>query len=126
MAPNSTPPRLVNSQLVSLPPVGILNLLCLICIVFVCNAHLIIFTWNLRGINVNYYYSTFHSLSTDTQLAIGSPKMTRVRNIFRKAPEKIISNLNIFFSFTEIRLDHLSQNIPPPSKKNVIIFLSFL
>ena len=28
VAPNSTPPRLVNSQLVSLPPVGILNLLC--------------------------------------------------------------------------------------------------
>ena len=35
VAPNSVPPRLVNSQLVSLPPVGILNLLCLICIVFV-------------------------------------------------------------------------------------------
>ena len=35
VAPNSTPPRLVNSQLVSLPPVGILNLLCLICIIFV-------------------------------------------------------------------------------------------
>ena len=56
VAPNSTPPRLVNSQLVSLPPVGILTLLCFICIVFVCNAHLIIFTWNLRDINVNYYY----------------------------------------------------------------------
>ena len=28
VAPNSTPPRLVNSQLVNLPPVGILNLLC--------------------------------------------------------------------------------------------------
>ena len=52
-APNSTPRRLVNRQLVSLPPVGILNLLCLICIVFVCNAHLIIFTWNLRDINVS-------------------------------------------------------------------------
>ena len=37
VAPNSTPPRLVNSQLVSLPPVGILNLLCLIiiCVIFV-------------------------------------------------------------------------------------------
>ena len=35
VAPNSTPPRFVNSQLVSLPPVGILNLLCLICIIFV-------------------------------------------------------------------------------------------
>ena len=35
VAPNSTPPRLVNSQLVSLPPVGILNLFCSICIVFV-------------------------------------------------------------------------------------------
>ena len=42
VAPNSTPPRFVNSQLVSLPPVGILNLLCLICIIFVCYAHLII------------------------------------------------------------------------------------
>ena len=56
VAPNSTPPRLVNSQLVSLPPVGILNLLCLICIVFICNAHFIIFTWNLRDKNVNYFY----------------------------------------------------------------------
>ena len=55
VAPNSTPPCLVNSQLVSLPPVGILNLLCLICIVFVCNVHLIIFTWNLHDINVNNY-----------------------------------------------------------------------
>ena len=60
VALNSTPPRLVNSQLVSLPPVGILNLLCLICIVFVCNAHLIIFTWNLRDINVNYYYYYYY------------------------------------------------------------------
>ena len=34
VAPNSTPPRCVNSQLVSLPPVGIYNLLCLICITF--------------------------------------------------------------------------------------------
>ena len=57
MAPNSTPPRLVNSQLVSLPPVGILNLLCLICIVFVCNVHLIIRTWNLRDINVHYLFN---------------------------------------------------------------------
>ena len=32
VAPNSTPPCLVNSQLVSLPPVGILNLLYLKCI----------------------------------------------------------------------------------------------
>ena len=55
VAPNSTPPRLVNSQLVSLPPVGILNL-CLICIVFVCNAHLIIFKWNLGDITVNYLF----------------------------------------------------------------------
>ena len=55
VALNSTPPRFVNSQLVSLPPVGVLNLLCLICISFVCYAHLIIFTWNLRDINVNYY-----------------------------------------------------------------------
>ena len=56
VAPNSTPPRLVNSQLVSLPPVGILNLLCLICIIFVCYGHLNIFTWNLRDIDVYYYY----------------------------------------------------------------------
>ena len=55
VAPNSTPPRCVNSQLVSLPPVGILNLLCLICIIFVCYAHLNIFTWNLRDINIYYY-----------------------------------------------------------------------
>ena len=64
MAPNSTPPRLVNSQLVSLPPVGILNLLCLICIVFVDNAHLIIFTWNLRNINVSYYYELLFAYVT--------------------------------------------------------------
>ena len=44
VAPNSTPPHCVNSQLVSLPPVGIYNLLCLICITFVCYAHLNIFT----------------------------------------------------------------------------------
>ena len=56
VAPNSTPPRCVNSQLVSLPPVGILTLLCLICIIFVCYAHLNIFTWNLRDINVYYCY----------------------------------------------------------------------
>ena len=60
VAPNSTPPRHVNSQLLSLPPVGILTLLCLICIVFVCNAHLIIFTWNLRDINVNYYHYYYY------------------------------------------------------------------
>ena len=34
VALNSTPPCNVNSKLVSLPPVGILNLLCLICIIF--------------------------------------------------------------------------------------------
>ena len=56
VAPNSNSPRCVNSQLVSLPPVGILNLLCLICTIFVCYAHLNIFTWNLRDINVYYYY----------------------------------------------------------------------
>ena len=33
VAPNSIPPRLVNSQPVSLPPVGILNLLCLIAVI---------------------------------------------------------------------------------------------
>ena len=52
VVPNSAPPRLVNSQQVSLPPVGILNLSCLICIIFVCYAQLNIFTWNLRDINV--------------------------------------------------------------------------
>ena len=31
--PNSTPSRFVKNKLVSLPPVGILNLLCLICII---------------------------------------------------------------------------------------------
>ena len=56
VAPNSNSPRCVNSQLVSLPPVGILNLLCLICTIFVFYAHLNIFTWNLRDINVYYYY----------------------------------------------------------------------
>ena len=55
VAPNSALPDLVNSQLVSLPSVGILNSLCLTRIVFVCNAHLIKFTWNLRDINLNYY-----------------------------------------------------------------------
>ena len=60
VALNSTPPRLVNSQLVSLLPVGILNLLCLICIIFDCNTHLIIFTWNLRDVNVNYYYYYYY------------------------------------------------------------------
>ena len=50
VAPNSTPPRFVNNQLVSLPPVGILNLLCLICIIFVCYAHLIIFTWMICAV----------------------------------------------------------------------------
>ena len=53
MTPSSTPPGLVNSQLVSLPPVGILNLSCSICII-VCYARLIIFIWNLRDINVKY------------------------------------------------------------------------
>ena len=70
VAPNSTPPRFVNSQLVKLPPIGILNLLCLICIIFVCYAHLIIFTWNLRDINVNYYYIiiiTFYGYITNSQ-----------------------------------------------------------
>ena len=60
VAPNSALPDLVNSQLVSLPSVVILTLLCLICIVFLCNAHLIIFTWNLRDINVNYYYYYYY------------------------------------------------------------------
>ena len=60
VAPNLTPPRLVNSQLVSLPPVGILNLLCLSRIIFVCYAHLNIFTWNLRDINVYYYYYYYY------------------------------------------------------------------
>ena len=55
VAPNSNSPRCVNSQLVSLPPVGILNLLCLICTIFVCYTRLNIFTWNLRDINVYYY-----------------------------------------------------------------------
>ena len=42
----------VNSQLVSLPPAGILNLLCSIYIIFVCYVHSIIFTWNWHDINV--------------------------------------------------------------------------
>ena len=63
MAPNSTLPRLVNSQLVSLPPVGILNFLCLICIIFVCDAHLIIFTKNLRDINVNFFFFYLFAIS---------------------------------------------------------------
>ena len=33
-----------------------LYLLCLICIIFVCYGHLNISTWNLRDINVYYYY----------------------------------------------------------------------
>ena len=53
VAPKSTPPRFVNSQLVSLPPDVTLNLLCLICIIFVCHPHLIIFTWSMRDVNVN-------------------------------------------------------------------------
>ena len=64
VAPNSTPPRLVNSQLVSLPPVGILDLLCLISLIFVCYAHLNIFTWNLRDINVYYYYYYYYNFGT--------------------------------------------------------------
>ena len=36
-------------------PVPSSILLCLICIIFVCYAHLNIFTWNLRDINVYYY-----------------------------------------------------------------------
>ena len=63
VAPNSTPPRLVNNQLVSFPPVGILNLLCLICIIFVCYAHLNIFTWNLRDVNVYYYYYYYYLIT---------------------------------------------------------------
>ena len=50
VALNSSPPRFVNNQLVSLPPVGSLNLLCLICIMLVCYAHLIIFTWYVNVI----------------------------------------------------------------------------
>ena len=61
VAPNSTPPRCVSSQLVSLPPVGILTLLCLICIIFVCYVHLNIFTWNLRDINVYFIFFYFYS-----------------------------------------------------------------
>ena len=57
MAPNSTSLRCVNSQLVSLPPVGNLNLLCLICIIFVCYTHLNIFTWNLR--DTSFYYCNY-------------------------------------------------------------------
>ena len=56
VAPNPTPPHLANSQLVSLPPVETLNLLCLICITLVCYVHLIIFTWNFCNINVIHYY----------------------------------------------------------------------
>ena len=52
VAPNSTSPHCVNSQLVSRPPVGILNLLCLICIIFVCYAHLNIFAWNLFDMTI--------------------------------------------------------------------------
>ena len=57
--------KAINRQLVAdinrriLLPVGILNLLCLICIV-VCNAHLIIFTWNLGEINVYYYHYYYY------------------------------------------------------------------
>ena len=74
VAPNAASPRCVNSQLVSLPLVGILNLSCLIYIIFVCNAHLSIFTWNLHHINVYYYHyyyyycyleSTFFSVKKD-------------------------------------------------------------
>lgn len=53
VAPDSTPLHFV--KLVSLPPVGFLNWLCLIWIAFVCYAHLIIFTWNLCNINVNFF-----------------------------------------------------------------------
>ena len=45
-------------------PVPSSILLCLICIIFVCYAHLNIFTWNLRDINVYYYLllSSFQGL----------------------------------------------------------------
>ena len=56
MAANSTPPLFVNSQVVSLPPVGILNLLCLVCIIFVCCLHLNMFTWNLHSINFSFNF----------------------------------------------------------------------
>ena len=41
------------------------NTVCLICIVFVCNAHLVIFTQNLRNINVNYHYQITESQFQD-------------------------------------------------------------
>ena len=64
VAPNSSPPRFVNSQLLSLPPVGILNLLCSICIIFVCYVHFIIFTWILRKINVYYCFYYYYFIKT--------------------------------------------------------------
>ena len=48
----SYPFHACTGTLASLPPVGILNLLCLICTIFICYAHFKIFTWNLRDINV--------------------------------------------------------------------------
>ena len=44
------------------------------CIVFVCNAHLIIFTWNLRDIYYNYYYDD------DDVTAESSSEETRITN----------------------------------------------
>ena len=72
VASNSTPPRLVNSQLVSLLPVGILNLLCLICITFVMRiwsySHGICVI-KILIIIINYYYL----LSCDDSLIVSTP-----------------------------------------------------
>ena len=62
VAPKLTPPCFVNSQLVSLPPVGILNLLCLIYI-FSCYAQLIIFTIIVIIVSI-----------TKFSIVIGSPR----------------------------------------------------
>ena len=41
------------------------NTVCLICIVFVCNMHLVVFTQNLHNINVNYHYQITESQFQD-------------------------------------------------------------
>ena len=53
----------------------------LICsFIFVCNAHLNIFTWNLRDINVYYYYLLFYEGMNEQMNERRNERMNKRRN----------------------------------------------
>ena len=62
----------------------------------ICYAHLIIFTWNLRDINVNYYYYYYYYYSTHIRIRV--PTVNPNAYINRKKFHSLVTQVSVTFS----------------------------